>query len=53
MVEAAGMVEVVAKRVDAYGSDSTRVLLDKSNVDNFTKNFFRALCFDVSCYDEM
>ena len=40
MVKAFGVVEVEPKRVDASGSDSTRVLSDKSDVDNFAKNLF-------------
>ena len=52
MVEAIGVVEVEARRADASGSDSTMVLSDKSDVDNFSKNFFRALHSDVSCHDE-
>ena len=43
IVEAVGVVEVEAKRVDVLGSNSTKVLLDKSNANNFAKNFFRAL----------
>ena len=40
MVKAVGVVEVEAMRADASGSDSTRVLSGKSNVDNFSKNVF-------------
>ena len=40
MVKAYGVVKVEAKRVNASGSDSTRVLLDKSDVENFSKNVF-------------
>ena len=40
IVEATRVVKVEAKRVAASGSDSTRVLSDKSDVDNFAKNFF-------------
>ena len=47
------MVEVEARRVDASGSDSTRVLSNKSDVDNFAKNVFRALHSDVSCHVEL
>ena len=47
------MVDVEAKRVDAYGLDSTKALSDKSEVDNFSKNVFRALHSDVSCHDEL
>ena len=37
IVEAVGVVEVKAKRVDASGLDSTMVLSNKSDVDNFSK----------------
>ena len=47
------MVKVEAKRVDASGLDSTRVLSDKSDVDKFSKNVFRALHSDVSCHVEL
>ena len=50
IVEDARVVEVEEKRVDASGSDSTRVLLDKSDVDNFSKNVFQAFHSDVSCH---
>ena len=40
MVKDIGVVEAEAKRVDAFGSDSTKVLSDKSNVNNFSKNVF-------------
>ena len=53
MVEAVRVVEVEARRVDASGTDSTRVLSDKSVVDNFSKNVFQALHFDVSCHVEL
>ena len=53
MVESIGVVKVEAKRVDASRSNSTRVLSDKSDVDNFSKNVFRALHFDVSCQVEL
>ena len=51
MVEVVGVVKVEAKRVDAYGSNSTRVLWDSSYVDNFSKNVFQALHSDVSFCD--
>ena len=44
------MVEGEAKRVDASGSNSTRVL---SDVDNFSKNVLQALHSGVSCHDEL
>ena len=47
------MVEVEAKRVDASRSDSTKVLSDESNADNFSKNVFQALHSNVSCHDEL
>ena len=50
MVEVVGVVKVEDKRVDASGSDSTRVLSDKLDIDNFSKNVFRDLHFDVSCH---
>ena len=53
MVEAVGVVEVESKRFDAYGSNSTRVLSDKSDVDNFSKNVFQALHSNISCHDEL
>ena len=53
MVEVVRVVEVEARRADASGSDSTRVLLDKLDVDKFSKKFFRALHSDVSCHDEL
>ena len=40
MVEAIELVDVDVKRVNASGFDSTRVLLDKLDVDNFSKNVF-------------
>ena len=40
MVEVVGVVEVKSRRVDAFGLDSTRVLSDKLDVDNFSKNVF-------------
>ena len=52
MVEDIRVVEVEAKRVDVSGLDSTRVLLDKSDVNNFSKNVFRALHSDVSSHAE-
>ena len=51
--EAVRLVEVEAKMVDAFGSDSTRVLSNKSDVDNFSKNFFQDLHSDVSCHAEL
>ena len=53
MAEAARVVELKAKRVDASGSDSTRVLSDKSDVDHFTKNVFGAFHSNVSCHVEL
>ena len=53
MVKVVVVVEVKAKMVDASGSDSTRVPSDKSNVDNFFKNVFRAFHSDVSCHVEL
>ena len=53
MVEAIGVVEVEARRVDASGSDSTRIMSDKSDVDNFAKNVFRAFHSDVLCHVEL
>ena len=46
-LEAVRVVDVEVKRVDASGSDSTMDLSDKSDVDNFSKNVFRSLNFDV------
>ena len=40
MVEAVGVVELEARRDDASGSYSTRVLSDESDVDNFSKIVF-------------
>ena len=42
-VEAVKVVEFESKRVDASGSNSTRVLSDKLEVNNFSKNVFE-LC---------
>ena len=53
MVKAAGVVEVEDKIVYAYRSYSTRVLSNKSDVDNFSKNVFRALHYDVSCHAKL
>ena len=53
MVEDVRVLDVDVKMVDASGSDSTRVLSDKSEVDNFAKNVFRALHLDLSCHDEL
>ena len=53
MVEAVGVVEVKDMRVDASGSDSTRVLSDKSDVVNFSEKFFQALHPDVSCHAKL
>ena len=53
IVKAVKVVEVEIKRVDASGSDSTRFLPNKSNVENFAKNVFRALHSDVSCHVEL
>ena len=49
-VEADGVVEVEAKRVDASGSDSTRVLSNKLDVEIFSKNVFQYLDSNVSCH---
>ena len=51
MVEVVGVVKVKSMRFDAYRSDSTKDLSDKSDVDNFSKNVFRDLHYDVSCQD--
>ena len=48
-----GVVEVEARRVDASGSDSTRVLSDKLDVNNFSKNVFRSLHFYISFHAEL
>ena len=53
MVKDVEVVKVEAKRVDASESDSTKVLSDKSDVDNFTKNIFQDFHSDVSCHDEL
>ena len=53
MVEASVVFEVEAKRVDASGSYSTRVLSDKSDVDNFAKNVFRSFHSNVSFHVEL
>ena len=53
MVKVVGVVEVKSKRVDASRSYYTRVLLNKLDVDNFSKNFFRALHSEVSCHVEL
>ena len=53
IVEDFRVVKVEVKRVDASGLDSTRVLSDKLDADNFSKNVFRALHFDVSCHVEL
>ena len=53
MVEAVEVVEVKARRVDASRSDSTKVLSDKSDVDNFSKDVFLDLHSDVSCHAEL
>ena len=53
LVESVGLVDVNVKRVDDSGSNSTRVLSDKSDVDNFSKNVFQDLDFDISCHDEL
>ena len=53
IVKAVGVVEVEPKRVDVSGSDSTKVLFDELDVDNFAKNFFRSLYCDVSCHVEL
>ena len=53
IVEVVGVVEVEGKRTDASGFDSTRVLLDKSDVDNFVKNVFRALHSNISCHVQL
>ena len=53
MVEAVGVVEFEAKKVDASESNFTRVLSDKSDVDNFSKNVFLDLNSDVSYRAEL
>ena len=53
MVEAIKVVEVEAKRVDAYGSYSTMVLSDKLDVEIFSKNVFWDLHSYVSFHDEL
>ena len=53
MVEAVGVVELEYRTVDASGSDSTKVLLDKLDVDNFSKNFFRSLHSDISFHAKL
>ena len=55
MVKVVGVVDVNVnlKRVDASRSYSTKVLSDKSNVKNFSKNVFQDLHSDVSCHDEL
>ena len=53
IVEAVRVVEVESKRVDTFGSDSTRVLLDKLGVDNISKNIFQALDSDISFHAEL
>ena len=53
IVEDVEVVEVKAKRVDASRSNSTKVLSDKSDVEIFSKNFFRALHSDVSCHSKL
>ena len=53
VVEAVGLVDVNVKRINASGSDYTRVLSDKLEVEIFSKNVFRALHSDVSCHDAM
>ena len=47
------VVNVESKRVDASGSVSTKVLSNKSDVDNFAKNVFRAFLSDVSCHAKL
>ena len=47
MVEDVRVVEVKAKRVDASRSDSTRVLSNNSDVENFSKNVFLDLHSNV------
>ena len=47
------MVDVEARMVDASGSYSTKFLLDKSDVDNFSKNVFQALDSNVSWHVEL
>ena len=53
IVEAVGVVKVEANRADAYRSYYTKVLLDKSDVEKFSKNVFLDLHFDVSCHAEL
>ena len=40
MVKAVRVVDVDVKRVNASGLDYTRILSDKSDVNNFSKNAF-------------
>ena len=53
MVEGVEVVDIEDSRDDASVSDYTRVLLDESNVDNFSKNFFQALHSNASCHEEL
>ena len=53
MVEANEVVEVEAKRVDASRSDSTKVLSDKSDIDNFSNNVLQTLHFDLSFHAKL
>ena len=53
IVEAVGVVEIRAKRVDASGSESTKVLSNKSDVNNFAKNVFQDFHSDVLCHVEL
>ena len=53
MVEALGVVEFEAKKVDASRSNFTRVLSDKLDVNNFSKNVFLDLNYDASYCAEL
>ena len=53
MVEAIRVVDVDVKRVDDSRLYYTRILSDKSDVDNFSKNVFLDLNSDVSYRDEL
>ena len=53
MVEAIEVDEVESRSIDAYGSDSMRDQSNKSDVNNVSKNVFRALHSNVSCHVEL
>ena len=44
MVDVVGVVKVEARRVDASGLDSTRVLSDKSDVEVFFQKMSSNIC---------